>query len=280
MLKRTFIHLPGVGPRRETHFWRQGLATWEDFLAAKRVQGLSRGRLDWLKAELTGSLDHTQDAAYFADRLQPGEHWRLFRQFRPRTAYLDIETYGKAWPGLLVTVVGLYDGQTMRQFVQGFNLLEFPQVLAGFDLLVTFNGTQFDLPVLKASFPELEPAPGPRRPALSHGPPGVQGGAEEDRAQIRHPPPQSRGRHGRLRRGAPVAALPAGGKGRPGLAPVLQPGGRRQPGSAHGRRFCDGAGEAFPRYPGGDRPAPGGPALSRSLPGKVQSSRFKVQGWG
>jgi uncharacterized protein len=159
MLQRTFIHLPGVGLRRETHFWRQGLATWEDFLAAKRVQGLSRGRLDWLKAELAGSLDHTQDAAYFAERLQAGEHWRLFGHFRPRTAYLDIETYGKAWPGLLVTVAGLYDGQNMRQFVQGFNLQEFPQVLSEFDLLVTFNGTQFDLPVLKAYFPELQLPP-------------------------------------------------------------------------------------------------------------------------
>ena len=159
MLKRTFIHLPGVGPRRETHFWRQGLATWEDFLAAKRVQGLSRGRLDWLKAELTGSLEHTRDAAYFADRLQAGEHWRLFQHFRPRTAYLDIETTGKVWPGLLVTVAGLYDGGKMRQFVQGDNLGEFPQALAEFDLLVTFNGTQFDLPVLKAYFPALSLPP-------------------------------------------------------------------------------------------------------------------------
>jgi hypothetical protein len=155
MLKRTFIHLPGVGPRRETHFWRQGLASWEDFLTAKRVQGLSRERLGWLQGELQGSLEHLADAAYFAARLQAGEHWRLFRQFRPRTAYLDIETTGKVWPGLLVTVAGLYDGQTMRQFVQGFNLQEFPQVLSEFDLLVTFNGTQFDLPVLRAYFPEL-----------------------------------------------------------------------------------------------------------------------------
>jgi hypothetical protein len=60
---------------------------------------------------------------------------------------------------LLVTVVGLYDGRNMRQFVQGFNLQEFPQVLAEFDLLVTFNGTQFDLPVLKAYFPELNLPP-------------------------------------------------------------------------------------------------------------------------
>jgi uncharacterized protein len=155
MLKRTFIHLPGVGPRREAHFWRQGLATWEDFLAARQVRGLSRERLDWLKAALAESLDHTRDAGYFAARLQAGEHWRLFRQFRPRTAYLDIETTGTVWPGLLVTAVGLYDGQNMRQFVQGRNLQQFPQALSEFDLLVTFNGTQFDLPVLKAYFPEL-----------------------------------------------------------------------------------------------------------------------------
>jgi len=157
MLKRTFIHLPGVGPRREGHFWRQGLHTWEDFLAARRIRGLSRDRLGWLKAELQGSLEHLEDAGYFAQRLHAGEHWRLFQHFRPRTAYLDIETTGTVWPGLLVTVVGLYDGHNhkMRQFVQGYNLQKFPEILSEFDLLVTFNGTQFDLPVLRAYFPDL-----------------------------------------------------------------------------------------------------------------------------
>jgi uncharacterized protein YprB with RNaseH-like and TPR domain len=159
MLKRTFIHLPGVGPRREAHIWRQGLSTWEDFLAAKRIRGLSRERLGWLKGELKGSLAHLEDAAYFARRLRAGEHWRLFRHFRPRAAYLDIETTGTVWPGLWVTVVGLYDGRNLRQFVQGYNLDKFPQTLREFDLLVTFNGTQFDLPVLKAYFPQLSLPP-------------------------------------------------------------------------------------------------------------------------
>jgi len=139
MLKRTFIHLPGVGHRSEAQFWRQGLSTWEDFLAA--------------------SLDHLKDATYFAARLQAGDQWRLFHHFRPRTAYLDIETTGTVWPGLLVTVVGLYDGQTMRQFVHGANLRKFPKAISEFDLLVTFNGTQFDLPVLKTYFPELRLPP-------------------------------------------------------------------------------------------------------------------------
>ncbi len=154
MLKRTFIHLPRVGPRREAHFWRQGLETWEDFLAAAWVPGLSRDLVRNLKSELRESVLNVADPGYFGPRLPAGEHWRLLRAF-PRVGYLDIETTGTFWPGLLVTVVGLYDGASMRQFVHGYTLQEFPRVLEDFDLLVTFNGTQFDLPVLRSYFPDL-----------------------------------------------------------------------------------------------------------------------------
>ncbi len=154
MLKRTFIHLPRVGPRREAHFWRQGLETWEDFLAAEWVAGLSRDLVRNLKSELRESVLNVADPGFFGPRLPAAEHWRLFRTF-PRVGYLDIETTGTFWPGLLVTVVGLYDGASMRQFVHGYNLQEFPRVLEDFDFLVTFNGTQFDLPVLRSYFPDL-----------------------------------------------------------------------------------------------------------------------------
>jgi uncharacterized protein len=155
MLKRTFIHLPGVGPRREAHFWRQGVGTWEDFLAAEWVPGLSRERVRSLQKDLQESVEHLAEPDYFAARLSANEHWRLFRTCRPRVGYLDIETTGSFWPGLQVTVAGLYDGVTMRQFVQGYNLKEFPQAVQDFDLLVTFNGMQFDLPVLRAYFMDL-----------------------------------------------------------------------------------------------------------------------------
>ena len=158
MLKRTFIHLPKVGPRREAHFWSQGVETWEDFLAAERVAGLSREQVWHLKRDLRDSVEHVAEPDYFGPRLAAAEHWRLFRAF-PRVGYLDIETTGSFWPGLLVTVAGLYDGVTMRQFVQGYNLQEFPKAIKDFDLLVTFNGTQFDLPVLRAYFMDLELPP-------------------------------------------------------------------------------------------------------------------------
>jgi uncharacterized protein YprB with RNaseH-like and TPR domain len=159
MLKRTYIHLPGVGLKTEAGFWRQGLRTWEDFLAAPILPGLSPSRLDSLKELLQESLEHLDEARYFAPRLPGQEHWRLFRHFRGKAAYLDIETHGSDWPLLQVTVVGLYDGRNLKQFVHGYNLEEFPEAVADFDLLVTFNGTQFDLPVLRAYFPDLRLPP-------------------------------------------------------------------------------------------------------------------------
>jgi len=155
MIKRTFVHLPGVGRKTEAQMWRRGLATWEDFLQARQVEGLGPARLTWFKSLLQESLRHLEHPDYFAPRLPPAEHWRLFRHFRSRTAYLDIETTGAAWPELTVTVVGLYDGHTMRQFVLGHNLMDFPGALVDVDVLVTFNGSQFDLPVLKAYFRDL-----------------------------------------------------------------------------------------------------------------------------
>jgi uncharacterized protein YprB with RNaseH-like and TPR domain len=155
VLKRAFIHCPGVGPKTEAQFWQLGLHTWEDFLAAESVPGIGPQRISLLKATVRESLDHLSEIRYFAARLPGPEHWRLFRHFRRRAAYLDIETYGASWPALRITVVGLFDGSRLRQFVQGYNLEEFPQALADLDLLVTFNGTQFDLPVLKACFPGL-----------------------------------------------------------------------------------------------------------------------------
>jgi uncharacterized protein YprB with RNaseH-like and TPR domain len=40
--------------------------------------------------------------------------------------------------------------------VRGRNLREFPAALHGVELLVTYNGASFDLPVLRSAFPEVE----------------------------------------------------------------------------------------------------------------------------
>ena len=156
MLKRTLLHVDGVGPRREADFWRQGVSTWDNFLSAPRLSGLSWERHRRLQEEFRESVRQAADPAYFAARLAAGEHWRLFRAFRPKVGYLDIETTGSYWPGLSVTVVGHYDGSSLPRFRSRAGICRpVPGALADFDLLVTFNGTQFDLAVLRNFFPDL-----------------------------------------------------------------------------------------------------------------------------
>lgn len=160
MLQQTFLHLPGVGPQTERRLWRQGFLNWQQFLDATTVPGVSAAKLAAWQEGLLESLAHLEQPDYFTRRLPAGEHWRLFRHYQARTAYLDIETNGLSWPHLQVTVIGLYDGQRFYQFVWGKNLAEFCELVSRYQVLITFNGRQFDLPVLRTFFPRLSLPPG------------------------------------------------------------------------------------------------------------------------
>ena len=51
-----------------------------------------------------------------------------------------------------ITCVGLSDGTTVEAFVRGDNLMDFPDAIRRFDMLVTYNGLCFDVPVLRRAF--------------------------------------------------------------------------------------------------------------------------------
>ena len=89
------------------------------------------------------------------DRLRSADLWRLFNAFKERAVYLDIET-STGYQGIdEITVIGLYDGNTVQTFVNGINLNAFEMAMASYDLVITFNGSLFDLPVIKRHFPHM-----------------------------------------------------------------------------------------------------------------------------
>ena len=96
------------------------------------------------------------DAAAAARALPKREAWRLANAYPGRTLFLDIETTGLSFDGDSVTCVGVSDGVSTRAFVRGRDLTEFPQALEDIDLLVTYNGASFDLPVLRNAFPDVD----------------------------------------------------------------------------------------------------------------------------
>ena len=93
------------------------------------------------------------DVAFFQDMLPSRESWRLYTEFADRALFLDIETTGLTAAYDDVTVIGALGGGRLALFVRGVNLDRFPAYVAQFPLLVTFNGSLFDVPFLRAHFP-------------------------------------------------------------------------------------------------------------------------------
>ena len=157
VLRSTFQHLTGVGPHTEASLWQRGIGSWDDFRSMGAFAGLSWSRRRQLERELAASDTalHEFDAGFFARRLPTAEHWRLYPDFAPKTAFLDIETTGLSPYAGIVTVVTVHGGGATRTFIADDNLEELPAYLRRFGVLVTFNGLMFDVPFLQSRFPQL-----------------------------------------------------------------------------------------------------------------------------
>ena len=135
--------MPGVGEKRERELWQRGFTDWDAF---RRLHPEGA----WRELILT----HL-DEEHAARALPRREAWRLAKEFPGRTLFLDIETTGLSFEGDSVTCVGVSDGRTTQAFVRGRDLSDFPAALSGVELLVTYNGSSFDIPILKNAFPKV-----------------------------------------------------------------------------------------------------------------------------
>lgn len=162
MLHQTFIHIPGVGKTTERELWASGIQSWEDADHFEKCFGHVSPRLQRKIDEYiprSREAIRRKDAAFFARLSRLGEAWRLFPEFADRCVYLDIETTGLSTVFDRVTMVGLYDGRKYTVLVDGDNLGELPERLRNYSVIVTYNGSGFDLRFLKLAFPDLQVPP-------------------------------------------------------------------------------------------------------------------------
>lgn len=159
MLESTFIFLKGVGAYTERRLWNDGVATWEAFLAAPALAGIAPARKLLYDTEVAAARDQLRrgNARYFARCLKPRDQWRLFDAFKSRAVFLDIETTGLPPPTGEATMVGLYGGGRLTTLILNETLTgqRLAEELGQYDLIVTFFGSVFDLPFLKAKYPRL-----------------------------------------------------------------------------------------------------------------------------
>jgi uncharacterized protein YprB with RNaseH-like and TPR domain len=157
MLRRTFQLIPGVGPWKEKDLWARGIRTWDDFpetgvVLGQKLDGKARERLEMAREALA-----RRDLKGLAALVPSREHWRLYPEFARDAVYFDIETDGA--DEQVPTVVALFDDTGLHVFIQGRNMDALPEAMAERRLWVTFNGSCFDVPVLRNYFGKRFPTP-------------------------------------------------------------------------------------------------------------------------
>jgi len=161
MLRNTFVMLDGIGPQRERSLWARGIESWKEFLSEPMIPGISCERKSRMDCGLIQANDRlsSRDSSYFASRVPRKEIWRCLGDFRDSVAFLDIETTGVSFRSP-ITVVGVFDGARMHTLVRGQNLSRgnLEGILSGASMIVTFNGSSFDVPMIEAQFPGVVPS--------------------------------------------------------------------------------------------------------------------------
>ncbi len=154
MLRRTFLHLDGIGETTERKLWKTGILTWDDLLKSYES---SSGKRKGVRAQSAReSIRHYETGLWsFFDQSIPTRHkWRAFGDLSDHVLYVDIETTGVD-RGDVITMIGTYDGKDFKAFIKGQNLQDAEKELERYPLIVTFNGACFDLPMIRKRFPYI-----------------------------------------------------------------------------------------------------------------------------
>ncbi|MBI4965211.1 MAG: ribonuclease H-like domain-containing protein [Desulfomonile tiedjei] len=151
MLRNTFCHIPGIGPKSEHDLWNRGIRSWDDVAQARSLESVP-SRYYLLRSRVRESIQSLKegDCRYFAEALPTSQHWRLFGDFRDSAVYLDIETSGLAGGGSCITTIATFDGKSVMWYVKGRNLEQFKQDIQKYKLVVTYNGSCFDVPFIES----------------------------------------------------------------------------------------------------------------------------------
>ena len=145
-----------MGKKSEIKLWMHGIKSWNDFVNKKEISGIgSKAKYfyDRFLIKAKDELDN-DNHQFFARYLPSKEAWRAYPHFKDSICYLDIETSGYYGD---ITVIGMYDGFETKIMVKGFNLFKplLIDELRKYKIIVTFNGSSFDMPVIKRCFGDI-----------------------------------------------------------------------------------------------------------------------------
>lgn len=159
MLKSTFVHIEGIGKKKELSLWKSGITTWEKYIVKYGVQ------LSLFKNEPASNISRSIDAYekgdidFFAKCFPKSDYYRIALEYPEEVIFLDIETTGLSLYYDELTIVGWSVGKKYGVYIRGGDDSGLRDALKKAKIIVTFNGTIFDIKFLKKTFNDLQIPP-------------------------------------------------------------------------------------------------------------------------
>jgi uncharacterized protein YprB with RNaseH-like and TPR domain len=154
-LRRSFIHLPGVGPRKEAQLWGVGVTDWAQ-LASEAARHFKGVRLEPVQRALDASLAAWErgDLHHFHAALPSAERWRLVPGAFADAAFFDIEADGGGLPPRTrsTAIAFLFRGELHQEHDPARKRALLEWITTETPLLVSYNGASYDVPFLTAEF--------------------------------------------------------------------------------------------------------------------------------
>ena len=151
MITEALLHCPGIGPRRLGRLHERNIRSWNDIQA--RRDELPSGLRDAILHEVdrcVTALD-SNDISYFVSNFHPKDRWRILAHYLNDISCFDIETTDLEYDARITVIVCWHENQ-LHSYVEHENLDDFLELLDDVRLLVSFNGSSFDVPRVLDSF--------------------------------------------------------------------------------------------------------------------------------
>jgi uncharacterized protein YprB with RNaseH-like and TPR domain len=151
---QTFIHMKGIGPKANLKLIEAGINHWGLALDASEELPLTKSKRDSFLTELDywcQEIKHDRWTGLIT-ALPPSDHWRVLADNLQRCSYFDIETDGLSMYEGEPTVIVCYHKGKVFTYTNGDNLDDFPKLLDQVEMLVSFNGSSFDVPYVQTYF--------------------------------------------------------------------------------------------------------------------------------
>jgi len=155
-IKSTYIHIRGFGKATEKKLWESGLLTWNDYIKQNKQKGVfSQEAISMLKTSNDAYRNKNLD--FFSKTLPQNEYYRLALSFPEDVLFLDIKTTGLSTYYDYVTMVGWSQKDKYDYYIYGLHdIRKLKDALDKAKIIITFNGSVFDIPFLKKHFKELK----------------------------------------------------------------------------------------------------------------------------